>query len=91
MIDKINSYDIDLFIKVVDYANYTYEVSPFKYHADYDTYKLIFSFEKCCGGVMTIVGEYVNAEHKVLIKYQYETFEELLQRLKEWCNNHRIN
>ena len=66
-------------------------------HADYHSFKLVFTFEDWTGIIddgkehMYIIAEYVNAKGQVLIKYQSEGFNELLQKVKKWNDEHRIN
>jgi hypothetical protein len=96
MIEKIKEHGIDLFILVVDYDRNRYVVEDYKAHADYNSYKLIFTFEDWSGIIndgnehIHIVAEYRNAEDKVLVKYQDEDFDNLLLKVKAWNENHKI-
>ena len=97
MLDKIKELGIDLFITIVDdYWHNKYKAEPFKFHQDYHSYKLTFTFEDWSGIIndgkqhMKIIAEYVNAKGQILIKYQDEDFDKLLQTVKEWNDSHRI-
>ena len=97
MLNKIKELGIDLFILIVDdYWHNKYVVKDFMSHADYHSYKLVFTFEDWSGIIgdgkehMNIIAEYVNAKGQVLIKYQSEDFDDLLQKVKKWNENHRI-
>lgn len=97
MLNKIKELGIDLFILIVDnYEHNKYVVEDFMSHADYHSFKLVFTFEDWSGIIgdgkehMNIIAEYVNAKNQVLIKYQSEDFDDLLQMVKKWNENHRI-
>ena len=96
MLEKIKELGIDLFILIVDEWYNKYKVEDFKAHADYHSYKLTFTFEDWSGIIddgkehMYIIAEYVNADGGVLVKYQDENFDSLLQKVKAWDDKHRI-
>ena len=100
MLDKIKEKGIDLFIKIVDEMNYMYEPNYFMGHADYNSYKLSFTFEDWTNIInhftndsedhMCIVAEYVNADDIVLVKWSSENFDELLDMIKEWNDTHKV-
>ena len=98
MLDKIKELGIDLFITIVDdYWHNKYVAEPFKFHQDYHSYKLTFTFEDWTGIIgdgtehMNIIAEYVNANGEFLIKYQDEDFDDLLLKIKKWCDEHRVS
>ena len=97
MLEKIKALGIDLFILIIDnYWHNKYRAEEFKFHQDYHSYKLTFTFEDWTGIIgdgkehMNIIGEYVNAKGQILIKYQSEDFDDLLMKLKKWCDEHRV-
>lgn len=96
LLQKIKDKRIDLFIKVIDDMKIKYEAHKFMYHADYNTFQLIFKFEDWTGIIndgkqhMYTIAEYVNADNSVLCKWQSEDFDELLNMVKIWNNIHRI-
>lgn len=96
MLEKIEKHNIDLSILVVDMLYNKYKAEPFKGHTDYDSFKLVFTFEDWTSIVnddkkhMMIVAEYINAKNQVLIKYQDEEFDKLLSKLENWCKKHKI-
>lgn len=86
---------VDLYITIVDYNRNLYVPEPFKYHTDYQSYQLVFTFEDRTGIVgdgkehIQTVAEYVNANNVVLIKLQDDDFGSLLEKLRKWCETHR--
>ena len=97
MLNKIRELGIDPFILIVDnYWHNKYKVADYMSHADYHSFKLVFTFEDWTGIIgdgkehMYIIAEYVNAKDQVLIKYQDEDFDALLMKVKAWNENHRI-
>lgn len=96
MLEKIEKHNIDLSILVVDMLYNKYKAEPFKGHIDYDSFKLVFTFEDRTDILndgkdhMMIVAEYVNADDQILIKLQDEDFDRLLSKLENWCNKHKI-
>lgn len=98
MLSKIKELGIDLFILIVDdYEHNKYKVKDYMTHADYHSFKLVFTFEDWSGIIgdgkehMNIIAEYVNAKNQVLIKYQDEDFDNLLLKLKKWNETHRVS
>lgn len=81
-------------INLFDY--YMYEVHEYMYHADYNSFKLSFSFEDLSNIIndgkqhLNIIAEYVNADDSVLVKWSSEDFDELLGMIKEWNDTHKI-
>lgn len=96
LLEKVKQYCIDLFIKIIDDHNH-YVVAPFEYHANYNSYKLSFSFEdwsvfyKDGKQHIKIIAEYVNADDAVIVKFQNEDFDKLCEVLQTWCNEHKTN
>ena len=96
LLEKVREKGIDLFILIKDDMNYMYESHDFMYHADYNSYRLVFKFEDWTNIVnngkehMCIVGEYVNADDGVLVKWNSEDFDELLDMIKKWNDTHKI-
>ena len=97
MLEKIKALGIDLFITIIDeHWHNKYIVEDYQAHANYYSFKLTFTFEDWSGIIgdgkehMNYIGEYVNAKGGVLIKYQSEDFDELLQKLAKWCDEHRV-
>ena len=93
--DKIKRSGIDLFVLVMDKDRNMYMAEPYRAHADYDSYRLVFSFEDW-GGIIGdglehiyITAEYRNANDEVIVKFQDEDFDRLLLKVGEWCCNHR--
>lgn len=97
MLNKIKELGIDLFILIVDDYRNKYKVKDYMAHADYASFKLVFTFEDWTGIIndgkehMYIIAEYINAKNQVLIKYQSKDFDELLQEVKKWNELHRIS
>lgn len=97
MLNKIKELGIDLFILIVDCWHNKYKVKNYMEHADYNSFKLVFTFEDWTGILddgkehVSIIAEYVNAKNQALIKYQSEDFDELLQKVKKWNEVHRIS
>ena len=96
LLNKVQEKGIDLYIKIVDDIQYKYEAHEFMYHADYDTFQLMFKFEDWTKIIndgkqhISTVAEYVNADDVSLCKWQSEDFDELLDMIKEWNNTHKI-
>ena len=44
LLNKVREKGIDLFIKIIDDMEFKYEAHEFIYHADYNTFQLIFKF-----------------------------------------------
>ncbi len=97
ILQKVKEKEIDLFIFVIDDFNYLYESHEYMAHADYNSFKLIFSFEDWTKIIndgkehIFIIGEYVNADDTGLVKFSNENFDELLNEIKEWNDAHKIN
>ena len=98
MLNKIKELGIDLFIFIIDdHWHNKYKVKDYMAHADYHSFKLVFTFEDWTGIIddgkehMNIIAEYVNAKNQVLIKYQDEDFDNLLLKLKKWNEAHRVS
>lgn len=97
ILQKVKEKGIDLFILVDDDFNYLYEPHEYMAHADYNSFKLIFSFEDWTKIIndgkehMFIIGEYVNADDAVLVKFSNENFDELLNEIKKWNDEHKIS
>lgn len=99
LLQKIQEKGIDLFIKIVDDMKNLYKAHEFMYHADYNTFQLIFKFEDWTGIIndgiqhLYIIAEYANADadNAVLCKWQSEDFNELLDMVKEWNDKHKIS
>lgn len=95
LLEKVKQYGIDLFIKIIDEHNH-FIASPFEYHANYDSFKLSFSFEDWSGfhtdgkQHIEITAEYVNANDAAIIKYQDEDFDKLCEKLQKWCKEHKV-
>ena len=96
LLEKVKEYGIDLYILIVDTMKNRYKAEPFKYHADYNSYQLIFKFEDWSGIIgdgkehIQTIAEYVNADNSVLCKWQSENFDKLLKMVKNWNDTHRI-
>ena len=96
LLNKVRENGIDLFIKVIDDIEFKYEANEFMYHADYNTFQLVFKFEDYTKIIndgkehMYIIAEYVNAGESVLCKCQSEDFDELLDMIKEWNDTNKI-
>jgi hypothetical protein len=96
MLSKIKEKGIDLYILIKNEMNNWYEAHPFMYHADFNSFQLVFKFEDWSSIIgdgkehIQTVAEYVNASNAVLCKWQSENFDELLDMIKEWNNAHRI-
>ena len=96
MLSKIKEKGIDLYILIKDEMKNWYEAHPFMYHADFNSFQLIFKFEDWSGIIgdgkehIQTVAEYVNAGNAVLCKWQSENFDELLDMVKEWNDIHKI-
>lgn len=87
---------VDLFIQIYDFNHNMYKPEPFKHHADYNSFKLMFGFEDWSGIIgdgkthIYYVAEYRNAKDAVLIKLQDENFGRLISKIKDWNDKHRI-
>lgn len=96
LLNKVQERGIDLFIKIIDFNEIKYEAHEFMYHADYDTFQLVFKFEDWTKIIndgkqhLCTIAEYVNADDSVLCKWQSEDFDELLDMVKEWNDIHEI-
>lgn len=96
LLQKIKEKGVDLFILIKDDMHYMYEVHEYMAHADYNSFKLIFKFEDWTKIIndgkehLCTIAEYVNADDNVLIKWNSEDFDELLNMVKEWNDTHRI-
>jgi len=100
LLEKVREKGIDIFILIKDDMNYMYEAHEYMAHADYNSFKLSFTFEdwtkiinhltKDDKNHMCIVAEYVNADNSVLVKWTSEDFDELLNMIKEWNDTHKI-
>lgn len=96
LLQKIKEKEIDLFILIKDDMNYLYEVHDYMAHANYDSYKLIFKFEDWTNIIndgkehIYIIAEYENADNGVLVKFQSEDFDELLDEVKIWNDQHKL-
>lgn len=96
LVHKLTEKGIDLFIKIVNNLENLYEAHNFMYHADYNTFQLIFKFEDWTKIIndgkqhLYMIAEYINANNSVLCKWQSEDFDELLDMVKEWNNSHKI-
>lgn len=96
LLNTVKEKGIDLYILIKDIENNSYEPHPFMYHADYNTFQLIFKFEDWSGIIgdgkehIETIAEYVNANNAVLCKWQSEDFDKLLDLVKEWNDSHRI-
>jgi hypothetical protein len=96
MLSKIKEKGIDLYILIKNDMKNWYEAHPFMYHSDYKSFQLIFKFEDWSGIIgdgkehIQTIAEYVNADNKVLCKWQSENFDELLDMVKEWNDLHKI-
>lgn len=97
LLKKVQEKGIDLFIKIVDEMKNLYEPHSFMYHFDYTTFQLIFKFEDWTkiindgGPHLFTIAEYINADNSVLCKWQSEDFDELLNMVKEWNDNHKMH
>lgn len=96
LLQKIKEKGIDLFILIKDDMHYMYEAHEYMAHADYNSFKLVFTFEDWTNIIndgkdhMCIAAEYVNADDSVLVKWISEDFDKLLDTVKEWNDKHRI-
>lgn len=96
LLQKIKEKGIDLYILIKDEMHNMYEVHPFMYHADYNSFQLIFKFEDWSGIIndgkehIYTIAEYTNADDTVLCKWQSEDFDKLLDKIKEWNYSHKI-
>jgi len=96
MLEKIKKKGIDLFILVVNEDTNGYIAEDFRSHADYNSYKLMFTFEDWSRIIndgkehLYIVAEYVNADDVRLVKFQDEDFDRLLDKVREWNKKHLV-
>lgn len=96
LLKKIQEKGIDIFILIRDDMNYMYEVHEYMAHADYNSFKLSFSFEDWTNIIndgeqhLNIIAEYINADDGALVKWSSEDFDELLDMIKKWNDTHKI-
>ena len=96
MINKIKEKGIDLSILIKDELKNLYVAEPFKHHADYKSFQLKFNFEDWTNIVddgkehLNIVAVYANANDEILVKFQEEDFDTLLDDVKKWNDEHRF-
>lgn len=96
LLNKVREKGIDLFIKIIDDMEFKYEAHEFMYHADYNTFQLVFKFEDYTKIIndgkehIYIIAEYVNADEYAICKWQSEDFDELLNMIKEWNDTNKI-
>lgn len=96
LLNKIQEKGIDIFILLKDEMNYKYEAHEYMAHADYNSFKLVFTFEDWTNIIndgkphLLIAGEYVNADDAVLVKWTNEDFDKLLEEIKLWNDSHKI-
>ena len=96
LLQKVQEKGIDLFIKIINDLENLYESHDFMYHADYNTFQLVFKFEDWTKIInddkqhLYTIAEYINADESVLCKWQSENFDELLDMIKEWNDKHKI-
>ena len=97
LLNKVKEKGIDLYILIKDDMKNLYIPHPFMFHANYDSFQLIFKFEDWSGIIgdgeehIQTIAEYINADNAVLCKWQSEDFDELLNIVKEWNDKHKIN
>ena len=97
LLNKVKEKGIDLYILIKDDMKNLYIPHPFMFHANYDSFQLIFKFEDWSGIIgdgkehIETIAEYINAKDAVLCKWQSEDFDELLNMVKEWNDKHKIN
>lgn len=97
LLQKIKEKGVDLFILIKDDMKNLYKAHPFMCHADYNSFQLIFKFEDCTDIIkdgkehIQTIAEYINANNAVLCKWQADTLDEVLDKVKEWNDKHRIN
>lgn len=96
LLRRIKEKEIDLFILLIDEMNYRYIQHEYMAHANYNSFKLVFTFEDWTKIIndeqehLCIIAEYINADGSVLVKWNSEDFDELLNEIKEWNINHKI-
>lgn len=96
LLQKIKEKGIDLYILIKDRMNNLYEPHPFMYHADYNTFQLVFKFEDWTKIIndgkehIQTIAEYTNADDAVLCKWQDDDLDSVLDKVKEWNESHRI-
>ena len=96
LLQKIKEKEIDLFILLTDEMNYRYISHEYMAHANYNSFRLDFSFEDWTNIIndgqehICISAQYVNADDGVLVKWTNEDFDELLNEIKKWNINHKI-
>ena len=81
LLNKVKEKGIDLYILIKDDMKNLYIPHPFMFHANYDSFQLIFKFEDWSGIIgdgeehIQTIAEYINADNMV----------------KEWNDKHKIN
>lgn len=96
LVHKLIEKGIDLFILITDEMNYNYKSYEYMAHADYNSFKLVFSFEDWTNIIndgkqhLCTSAEYINADDGVLVKWTNEDFDKLLDEIKEWNTSHKI-
>ena len=93
ILEKIKEKGIDISITLVDEFKYLYKAEPYKAHSNYNSFKLCFSFETYIlddEEHTDICAYYKNANGVYLIKIQDESFDNLLNKIKDWNVNHKI-
>jgi len=96
LLNKVREKGIDLFILIKDDYEYLYEAYEYMAHANYNSFRLVFGFEDWTKIIddgkehIYVVAEYVNADDGVLVKWNSEDFDKLLDMVKEWNDTHKI-
>jgi hypothetical protein len=96
LLQKIKEKGIDLYILIKDDMKNLYEAHSFMSHKDYNSFQLIFKFEDWTKIIndgkehIQTIAEYINANDAVLCKWQADTLDEVLDKVKNWNDKHRI-
>ena len=96
LLQKIKEKGIDLYILIKDDMKNLYEAHSFMSHKDYNSFQLIFKFEDWTKIIndgkehIQTIAEYINANDAVLCKCQADTLDEVLDKVKNWNDKHRM-
>lgn len=96
LLQKVKEKGVDLYILIKDEMKNLYEAHPFMYDSDYNSFQLVFKFEDWTEIIndgkehIQTIAEYANANYDVLCKWQADTLDEVLDKVKNWNDTHRI-
>ena len=96
LLQKVKEKGVDLYILIKDEMKNLYESHPFMYDSDYNSFQLVFKFEDWTKIIndgkehMQTIAEYRNANNALLCKWQADTLDEVLDKVKNWNDKHRI-